>query len=274
MGLDFTKLLDALAPRSRAWNLSTDGPLKLFFDGLAEAPRLSGVTLASILSEMVPSITSQLHRWSTLFGSPIDFDAEELAAAWGQFGGQHPQFIQDTLQALGVNVWVHEAWDKSTSPSTLRSPISYLDDSLVLTNDIRYVDKNWTYQFCEIDAVGSSQFGDGSQFGSFDGYIYKRKQYECPDDSDQFWVYWYVCGETFPDFASVTRAKYEKLIRLIFKLKPLWSRVVLRVNVVEDEEGIEIQNVSSATDTEIQNVTTETDPEIKNVIYPTWGDEL
>lgn len=254
MDLDaWVRVFDRLLPNSPAWSLVPSSKLRRFVHGLMASQKLTMDYLASVLLEMMPQHTSYLHDWSQQFGSVEDFTADELEAAWSQFGGQHPRYLQDILQALVPTVYVHECWDHSTSPPTLRNPMPYVDNSIVLVNDLTMIQPDWRHQFGD-----GTQFGDGAQFGESTGYRLQIKQYPCPDDPDEYPVYWYVCGETWPDYAEIPSNMLRKLIRLIFKIKPMQTRVILRVSPIGDPVYDYIQDVIAITDPTYQD---SSDPE-------------
>lgn len=250
MGIDWIGLFDRLLPNSRAWSLVHDGPLRKYFSALSVANEITREHMASTILELFPQYTSMLRDWSLLFGSPVDYTNEELTALWGVYGGQDPQYIQDRLQSLDVDVYLHEWWEPGSDPPVARNPIPYLDSSYVLVNDVTTVEKRYTYQFGD-----GTQFGDGAEFGQYDGYYLHRKRYPCPDVVEEYPVYWYVGGANWPDYALIPDDKLEKLIRLIFKIKPVQTRVILRVTTYDSGVGA-IQDVATLTEPQWQDVST------------------
>lgn len=256
----WVKVFDHLLPRSRAWDLIPEKTLKSFFEGIAVAPKNAQSHLAQVFLEMLPHSTSYLHDWSEQFGSLFDFDEDELDAEWAAVGGQDPDYIQNAIQSICSNCYVHEWWVPGSNPVEARNPIPYVDSSIVLTNDVTDMVPNYTYQF-----------GDGTvfeedksvQFGDYDGYIWRLKQYPCPDNPNEYTSYWYVGGETWPDYAHIAPSKLRPLIRMIFKVKPANTRCVLRV-ITDGDEDYDIQNVTTPTEPELNTVSTATDEEIQN----------
>lgn len=238
MELSFwVKVFDRLLPRSRVWSLILDRTLKKFFEGISALPKMVQEHIGSVLLEAFPQTTSYLSDWSLFFGSPIDMTADELEAEWGAFGGQSPQYIQDKLDAAGFNLFVHEWWVPDSVPPVARNPFSPIDlinTSYVLVNDLNEIEKDYTYQFGD----GTQFVGDGSvSFGAYDGYFLRPKRYPCPNNPEEYPVYWYVCGPTWPNYATVQQSKFRTLIRLLYKLKPVHTRIILRVTLVPDGDG-------------------------------------
>lgn len=250
----WVKVFDRLLPKSRAWSLILDRTLKKFFHGLAVLPQLVRDHIASILLEAFPQTTSYLGDWSTFFGSPSVLTADELEAEWAAFGGQDPRHIQDVLQAAGLNVYVHEWWEPGSNPPVARNPIALVPTSRVLVNDVNEINKHWIFQF-----------GDGSQFrsdetiyfGAYDGWYWHPKVYPTPDIESEYPVYWYVCDAVWPQYATIMESQLRTLIRLIYKMKPVQTRVILRVTVVPDGDG-DIQDTWWSDD-QWQDVTTPDD---------------
>lgn len=259
MGIDWLKYFDFMLPNSRAWDLAPDGPLRKYFNALSVVPQITRDFMMSTITEIFPEYTTRLHDWSVLFGSTEDYDRSELAAAWSAFGGQDPKYIQDTLRSLGVDIYVHEWWVPGSDPIQARSPIPYVDNSFVLVNDLTTIEKKYVYQFGD-----GTEFGNGAQFGEYDGYFLQRKKYPCPKKKEEYWAYWYVCGKTWPNYAQIPEKKLEKLIEMIFRIKPLWSRCVLRVTTYNPDESYDIQDVTYQTDPEIQDVVIATDEEVQD----------
>jgi hypothetical protein len=253
---DWVKVFDRLLPRSRLWGLIIDRPLKRFFSGLSIVPKTIREHLGSVLLEAFPAHTTYLHDWSEQFGALEDETAQQLAAEWGAFGGQSPAYIEGVLRDAGFDVYVHEWWDPGSDPPVARtpSPIDLVDSSLVLVNDIYEIGKNYLHQFG--DNISQFVHDASVRFGAYDGYTVTLKRYPCPDIPKEYPVYFYVCGETWPEYAVVPEADFRKLIRLIFKIKPVNMRVILRISPFDDIQDVwdldpgidEIQDMISATD--------------------------
>lgn len=251
MDLDqWVKVFDRLLPRSRAWSLIIDRTLKKFFHGLSILPQMVEEQIASVLLEAFPDTTTYLSDWSLFFGSPTTLDSDELETEWGAFGGQSPQYIQSILLTAGFNtLFVHEWWVPDSNPPVARnpfSPVNLIDSSYVLVNDLTEVDKNYTYQFGDGSQLEPTP---GPQFGEYDGYYLRMKKYPCPNIASEYPVYWYVCDETWPNYALVEQSKFRTLIRLLYKIKPVHTRIILRVTLVPD----------GVLDGDIQDTTWETD---------------
>lgn len=257
----WVKVFDRILPRSRAWGLILDRVLRKLFHGLSILPKTFYEHVGSVLLEAFPQTTTYLEDWSWQFGSPTTLDADGVDTEWGDPGGQTPQYIQDLLHANGFpNLFVHEWWDPGLStppaPPVSRNPIALVPSSFVLVNDLSHSEKHFLHQFGD----GESEFvGDASvQFGAYDGYFLVGKEYPTPDILRDYPFYYYICGPTWPNFAIVIDTEFRRLLRLIYKTKPVHLRCILRVrrepaSIYEDIqdttwETSEIQDAISAPD--------------------------
>lgn len=264
---DWIGVFDRLLPRSRAWDLTPEKTLRSFIEGLAIAPKNARDHLSRIFAEMLPAATTYLHDWSQQFGSLIDLDADELTAEWAAIGGQDPDYIQTRIQEICPNCYVHEWWVPESDPVEARNPFSptnLIESSYVLVNDVTDMYPNYLYVFGD----GTTEFRatsdpDVAEFGAYDGYIWRLKRYPCPDIENEYPTYWYVGGETWPDFAHIAPSKLRPLMRMIFKLKPVHTRVILRV-IPDGDEPYDIQDTVDATDTEFQDSVSATTVEIQD----------
>jgi hypothetical protein len=232
---DFVKVFDRLLPRSRVWNLVFDRPLRRFFHGLSIIPKTIKEYAESILLDAFPQDTDRMSDWTLQFNYPYDLDIDQLLAEWAQFGGQNPKYFQDILHTAGfVTCHVHEWWIPGSNPVVSRNPIELVDTSRVLVNDIFRIEKRYKWQFGD----GISQFGNTSiSFGDYNGYQLVSKIYSTPDIETEYPNYFYVCGPVWPDYAVIPQSKLRYLIQLIFKLKPMHLRCILRVSTYDDESG-------------------------------------
>jgi len=222
--------IDRLLPRSRAFNLHPDRHLKSFFRAIAYIPKEIHDYIGDVFSETIPSLTTMLSDWSNQFGGDTVFTANQLEAEFAAFGGQDPQYLQDEIQKICPNCYVHEWWVPASDPVEARSPMSFVDNVLILVNDINRMEPDWTHQFApNVDAVDFAPNEDEIDFGAYDGYFHLLKQYPVPDVEAEYPCYFYVGGQTFPNAAVINESDFRALCRIIFKLKPVHLRCVLNV---------------------------------------------
>lgn len=222
--------LDRLLPRSRAFNLHPDRALKSFFRALAYVPKEIHDYIGDVFCEIIPSLTTMLSDWSDQFGSDTVLTANQLEAEFSAFGGQDPQYLQDEIQKICPNCYVHEWWVPASNPVEARSPMSFVNVCPILVNDINRLEPDWTHQFApNVDAVDFAPNEDEIDFGTYDGYFHLLKQYPVPDNPNEYPLYFYVGAQTFPNAAVIDEADFRALCRIIFKLKPVHLRCVLNV---------------------------------------------
>ena len=110
-----------------------------FFEGLITLPENIRIYIDSIWDDISPSTTRQLTEWENQFGLPNTVTDEQerrdrLDARWKALGGQSPRYIQDTLQAAGFDVYIHEWWElPRTEPPVVRNPLLVLNDGTGVT---------------------------------------------------------------------------------------------------------------------------------------------
>ena len=109
-----------LLPNARAWRVTIDKTLRRFFEGLTGLPEDAKQFYDLLLCDLDPQKTRELSAWENQFGL-LDYILTEqqrrdrLEATWKALGGQSPRYIQDTLQAAGFDVYVHEFFEPSAS---------------------------------------------------------------------------------------------------------------------------------------------------------------
>lgn len=242
------RVFQHLLPRSRAWLITVDKNLRTFFSVLSKILLEDIREFFDITwTRMDPQKTDELKRWERQFGL-VDTGLTEqqrrdrLEAAWASVGGQSPRYIQDTLQANGFPVYVHEWWVPGTEPAvgvvgapTVRNPLTYLKqtypgdttpDGYPLVNKIFETSNNWINQAGEV----VMQAGEAlAVAGSYDGFAETTKSYTVPASSD-YWPYFiYIGGETFGTLADVPSTRREEFEALCLKICPchLWLGMLI-----------------------------------------------
>lgn len=120
-----------LLPTGRAWSLTVEKRLRQFFTGLvapfADAQDYQDTTY----NDVRPQYTTKLSEWEFQFGIFTSAATEQarrdrLAAAWRAIGGQSPRYLQDTVQAAGFPLYIHEWWQPGTNPPVARIPQNFI----------------------------------------------------------------------------------------------------------------------------------------------------
>jgi len=238
MELNFwTRFIAFLLPKSRAFWITVNKPLRQLFEGVAIVAKTIHDHLTDIFLDIWPTSTTKLLQWSQQMGFAQEQTITTIEAAWADGGGQSPSSLQERLQAAGFDVYVHEWWEvPAASPPVKRNPITLINaGNEVLVNDVTVASPKYVNQFQSV-AAGNTQFqGDNDvRFGDINGLLYLQKNYATPSITDEYVHYWYVGDSTFPDKADVADTKYDELKRLIYKYKPTHTRVVTLVNLVPE----------------------------------------
>ena len=112
----FFRVYEHLLPKARAFHTFSGKRLTQLFEGLVSLPEDARKYFDDVYLDVFPQTTRELDAWEEQFGLPDTGLTEQqrrdrVEAAWKALGGQDPRYIQDTLQAAGFDVYVHEWWD-------------------------------------------------------------------------------------------------------------------------------------------------------------------
>jgi hypothetical protein len=227
--------------------------LRQLFEGLTSIITDLKVFIDNIYQDIFPETTREIDFWEKQFGLPntLTNDQERrdrLDATWKAQGGQSPRYLQDTLQAAGFDVYIHEWWEvPRTEPPVARNPLLYLNDGTGVT---KYVMGDGTLEandgaveandgasldptgFALVNKIltlftgfigdGAAAMNDGAQ-GAVDGgatRIYKEKQFVVPSDPTKWPYFLYIGGQNFPDHAIIDASRKNEFETLCLKLCP------------------------------------------------------
>jgi hypothetical protein len=224
-------LFKHLLPRAKAWQITVDKQLRQLFEGLSESVEDTSEFLGDIWFDLFPATTRELTAWEAQFGIPTTGDVtdadrrDRLAALWSAQGGQDPRYIQDTLQASGFDVYVHEWWVPGTDPPIARNPgiafggqpLACGDSVMECGETVAQCGESWA-------ALGQTGYALVNKLYTSDGTNLERVEYTIPQDQADWPYCLYICGENFGDFAQVSSARQGELEDLILKICPahLW----------------------------------------------------
>lgn len=113
--MNWLRIFQHLLPTARAWWLTPDKVLRDFFLGFAPPLDDTREFFDQLFVDIDPQQTTQLEEWEFQFALPPasltpQQRRDRLDGRWKAQGGQSPRYIQDTLQAAGFDVYVHEWW--------------------------------------------------------------------------------------------------------------------------------------------------------------------
>jgi len=269
MTVSWLNIFKHLLPRGKAWQITVDKFLRQFFDGLKELPADVQDYVDLVYYDLFPQTTRELNAWEYQWGLPDTGLTEQerrdrLEATWAAIGGQDPRYIQDTLQAAGFGVYIHEWWVPASSPVEARNPLNWLigiacecDEDIAecgedgaacgertpvgehpswLVNKVDLAENDWTIR-CEEALAEAGE--SGAQCGEYDGYKIERKTYTIPEDPDTWPYFLYFGGAVFGESAIVLNDRKEEFENLLLKVCPTQQWIGLFVNytdlIIEDE---------------------------------------
>ena len=235
----FLRIFKHLLPTAKAWRITTDKKLRQFFDGLTGTPSDLKTFFDEVWLDIFPNTTRQIDTWQDQFGLPnTDITEQEkrdrLAAAWKALGGQDPRYIQDTLQANGFNVFVHEWWVPGSEPVpgvkqcvTPRNPLTYLRREFIegepapigypLVNKV-FESKPDLFVLC---GEALAQCGEPTALcGNYFQFKELLRQYIVPDDPTKWPYFLYIGAQTFPNIAQIDPNRRDEFEALCLKICP------------------------------------------------------
>lgn len=256
----FLRIFKHLLPNARAWRLTIDKKLRQFFEGLTGLGEDVNIFFDGVWLDIFPETTRQIPEWEKQFGLSNTIVNEQerrdrLDATWKALGGQSPRYIQDTLQAAGFDVYVHEWWVPGTeaavnvkAAATARDPFLYLNDGIqplqyysvdggadMQDGDIAKAMDGASIQpsgyplvnkilIPSVDVIGdgSSEMIDGGINAQDGGFltVYSLKLYELPADPTKYPYFLYIGGATFPDRANIPVSRRNEFETLCLKICP------------------------------------------------------
>jgi len=257
------KVFQHVLPNARAWRLTIDKKLRQLFVGLGDASQDVRTFYDLVLDDLYPSTTRALDEWEAQFGLPTTGLTEQqrrdrLAATWRALGGQDPRYIQDTLQANGFDVYVHEWWEPGTEPpigshdcATPRNPLMWLRRSTLpvypavdcgeplaecgngieppgypLVNKVFSSVKDEEVLCGEVDA----ECGEvDAECGNYLGFRLVAQEYIIPLDPDKWPYFLYIGGEVFGTLAQVDPKRRDEFEALCLKICPTqqWLGIIV-----------------------------------------------
>lgn len=261
------RMYQHLLPDGEATDTVPDKQLREYYEGMSNSWDDVKEFYDDIWLDLYPQTTRELEAWEDQFnltGANAITEQQRrdrLAGAWSAQGGQDPKYIQDTIQAAGFNVYIHEFWElPKVYPPVVRNPNLYINDSLLpvytmeageplaqagetnaeagdslgglgylLVNKIRTSTKNLVMLAGEDIAEAGEPLAEA---GQFDTFIFGFVQYEIPGDPDTWPYFLYFGAETFPDTAIVPAARRNEFETLVRRITPAqqWLGMLIQYN--------------------------------------------
>lgn len=257
----FLRIFKHLLPNARAWRITVDKKLREFFDGLSSVGSDLKTFFDEVWLDIFPDTTRELDEWENQFalrdtGLTDQERRDRLTATWRALGGQDPRYIQDTLQANGFPVFVHEWWEPGTEPGvgvkqcvTPRNPLTVLRREF--TGATLLVDCGEPLAAC---GEAFAEAGNGLQpvgyplvnkifqtvpdlltlcgepiaeagepealCGNFFQFTEVLKEYIVPTDQTKWPYFLYLGGQTFGDISQIPSTRKDEFEALCLKICP------------------------------------------------------
>lgn len=261
MNLDFwKKFIYLLFPRNGLFNGLFNNALASFNTALAQVAKDVHDWVSYIFFDVLPDRTSKLAEWSTQFNFGQTQTAAKIASEMKQQGGQSPNYLQNAIQDSEFpTLFVHEFFYRETEETeteygdgtecgdgsecggttavsglVVRNPYPYINDQLpnnLLVNPVRYVTGDYPFECGD-----GGEYADGTTLGDREcadstGVLYFDKIYPHEIDyTNEAPYYFFIGAENFPQYADVVETRQRELERIIYKIKPMHTRVVMLVN--------------------------------------------
>ena len=232
----FLNIFKHLLPNARAWRITAVKQLREFFDGLGNSDIATGVKIFfdEIWTDVDPQQTRELELWETQFALPDTGITEQerrdrLAATWQAVGGQDPRYIQDTLQAAGFDVYIHEWWVPGTEPA-IDSPAAATprDPNVVLSGGFIF----YRIEAGEPLAEAGEPLAEAGERTSPAGYPLVNKDgstYTPGVDPAEWPYYLYIGGAVYGESAIIDPKRRDEFEDLCLKLCPAqqWLGIIV-----------------------------------------------
>lgn len=257
----FLRIIKHLLPNARAWRITIDKKLRQFFEGLSSSGDDIKALFDGVWLDVFPQTTRELDTWEKQFGLRDTGITEQqrrdrLDATWKALGGQDPRYIQDTLQANGFDVYVHEWWEPGTEPGpgvkqcvTPRNPLMWLrreftgvsllvecgealaqcgeafaeSGNSVNPRGYPLVNKVFITVPDEVTLCGevAAQCGEVNALcGNYFQFRDILREYIVPNDPTKWPYFLYIGGETFGTLAQVDPKRRDEFEALCLKICP------------------------------------------------------
>jgi hypothetical protein len=259
--MNWLNIYKHLLPRARAWRITVEKQLRQFFEGLTGLPDDVDAFMLGIMLDLWPSSTTALNEWLAQFNIVATGDEATdrlaLTAAWRLNEYQSPRKIQDTIQAAGFDVYIHEWWQQPVvgSPEP-KNPFAYLaafqegivslagSDAMLagaetaLSGQLGFVPIGNSLVSCDdINMFCDDPIALCDNRIEPEGFALVNKTdrletYVIPPDDSRWPYFLYFGGETFPDVAQVPVARKNEFETLLLKICPAQQWLGLLVQYV------------------------------------------
>lgn len=264
----FFRAFQHLLPKARAWRTTIDKQLRQFFEGLSGSASDARQFIDDVWSDIFPDTTRELTKWEDQFGLPtVGLTEQErrdrLNAAWKAVGGQDPAYIQETLQARGFDVYVHEWWDPADEKPvgvagcvSPRGPFTYIGPEYSSPNQFMMAGDPFALAGNPLALAGNAVLGyplvnkiletvrdleplcgeadvecgeEVAACGVYTGFIDQVRPYIVPTDPAKWPYFLYIGGQTFGETATLNASRRDEFEALCLEICPtqLWLGILV-----------------------------------------------
>ena len=228
MGCHFFKTMKSLAPKGLAYLLFKLTQHVELMTALSKEPERIETFFDLVQQSGVPDGNlpeDSLDDWETFLALSKNDSLsvaernERITAKYSSQGGQGPDYIQDTMQAAGFDVYVVENFPSVIDPHTLTGV--YIPGPLVYEANRIY---NARY--------GNDTYG-GTTYGAFLGTTIDPVDVPIPVAPTLYRYIWFLTGPLgINDFVNIPIARQQDFLNQILQIKPGHTPVLAQVNFV------------------------------------------
>lgn len=235
MGVNWLSLFSSLLPRNSKWALTEDKDLTKFFKAIGTVLDTSTSYLTSLYDQSQAGMTlSTLKRKEIMYNIPgTDLLSEaqrrsNLAATEADIMPLGAASIQNYLQALGFNVWVHEWWNYAAPPEPLDLEEYFppIGAGTLIRSGRMNITPHYTSMCGENFMITGENTAVCNGFDRLDAVTEVAGIMTCRVEHPQvpgkyYWPYVTIIGgETFPNFASVPEERKQEFIEIVRRRLP------------------------------------------------------
>lgn len=243
------RLIQHLLPRTKTWSLPYGSTIRKYCQGLADGlvdPAREFID--GVWDQMWPATTDELAEWEQELGclgaGTVAQRRLSLAAELRATGGQSGYYIQSIVQAAGFDVYFHGWWDPVGA--AVRDPNNYTETAHSGTDQCHGTIDTIQDQCADVDTDTPPRcdfFLANDVHYVVNESLSRLAPPPLPTDTSLYRKFIYWCGEEFGTYAVVDADRILELRRLLLKLCPGESWLIILVtsstgSIVSPDAGV------------------------------------